>query len=198
VIHDLRGTPEPFEFGDTGPNPVGPVSPRAYLPTERELPLPPPRRRRTAWVGWTLAVMLLMGAGGFVFSITRMMRPHPPQHVGSGPLTPLPELAAPTMPPVVVTPVDTGTLQVRVDAPNARLLIDGKPLPFDGKQAKLELDAAHEHELQVSAPGRRKVVRQVTVEPGATLSLDLSLPHDTRSASDHRGDPDYLMDPFGK
>jgi hypothetical protein len=96
----------------------------------------------------------------------------------------------------VTTPARPGALIVRVDASNARVLLDGKPVTLDGRTARIEVPAPGEHELQLSAPGRKKILRPVVVEAGATLELEMALPHESR-APERRNDPDYLVDPFG-
>jgi serine/threonine protein kinase len=197
-IRELRGTPEPLEMADTGPNAVLPVSPRAYLPTEHELPLPPPGRRRSRLgrVAAVSALMIAAAIGAGLYGRVRLQRRAPAGGVGSGPLAPIdsppPRIIAPT-----VTPIAAGRLVVRIDASGARMLLDGKPVDVDGRIARIDVPSPGQHDLALSAPGRKRIVRMVTVEPGATLELDLSLPREARSAADHRNDPDYLMDPFG-
>jgi serine/threonine-protein kinase len=202
VIHELRGTPEPLELADTGPHPVTAVSPRAHVPTERVLPaLPPPRPRAPLWRFVTAGLVVVAAAGG-AYQLLRVSRPHPP--VGGGPLTPIGVVTPPPLRVVDTTPRTAPTvtplsraalLIVRVDAPNAHVFLDGKSMPLDGRVARIDVATPGEHELALSAPGRKKILRPVVVEAGATLELEVPLPHESR-APGKRNDPDYLVDPF--
>jgi len=228
AIHELRGTPPPLDWdtmapspGRLTPAPAGasqPSASRPGVPAPSTLdvdPLPPPRGRRTLWLA---AGLVLFGCGaGLLASLMSKgshadQRPTIAQPLSQAATAPSPaktELPAPTTPAVA----NEGTLVVRVDAANARIELDGSLVAQSASGARLRVGAG-EHELVVTAPGRRRYATRIGVASASTVELPIHLHHDAEPATasaaaspppkaaepkkphEKRNDPDYLVDPF--
>jgi serine/threonine-protein kinase len=159
-----------------------------------------PRKRGPVIVAAVLAVALVIAS---LLVATRARTPAPPVVVATpAPIVAAPAPAAPAPAPTVAT---LATLVVHVDAPNAHLVLDGKPL---GGGPRFTI-APGAHELTAGAPKRREVHRAITLVAGAVLELDVTLPALAVAAPApapkksaprpaHKGDRDFMIDPFGK
>jgi hypothetical protein len=221
IIHELRGTPPPFDWDNATPSPVRvrtptPSQPGAPAPSTLDVdPLPAPGRRRFIYV---VAGVLLFGIGaGLLASLMakrggteRSQIAQPLSQPATVPSPAKTELPAPTTPAVA----NEGTLVIRVDATNARIELDGALVAQSASGARLRVGAG-EHDLVVTAPGRRRYATRVGVASTGTVELPVHLHHDGEPASaapppaakaakpaeskkprEKRNDPDYLVDPF--
>jgi serine/threonine protein kinase len=228
ILHELRGTPPPFDWETMAPSPGrvvpasaspsspgAPEAPRSTLDVD---PLPPPRRRRTLWLALGLG---LFGCGGAIFGSLlwkargerdRPQIAQPLSQPATAPSSPRTELPSPATPAVN----NEGTLVVRVDAPNARIELDGQLIAQSASGARLRVESG-EHALTVTAPGRHRYSGRVTLASGATVESAIHLRREgerevaaapapklsapaaaspKQPGADKRHDPDYLVDPF--
>lgn len=77
--------------------------------------------------------------------------------------------------------VQTGTLRVNVNIPNASVAIDGSPAGFADVDGGFTSDAVAEgeHTVEVTAEGYRTYRGSVSVRPGETFELDVELEEGT-------------------
>jgi eukaryotic-like serine/threonine-protein kinase len=191
VLHELRGTPPPFDWETMAPSPGRLVAPSAASssPSSSSRPgaaeaarstpsLAPssPRGRRTLWLGLGLG---LFGAGAALFgslawkSHERPKIEQPLSQPATAPSRSGTELPVPTTPAVD----NEGTVVVRVDAANARIELDGQLIAQSASGARLRVEAG-EHALTVTAPARRRYTGRVTLASGATVDIAVHLHHD--------------------
>jgi hypothetical protein len=86
---------------------------------------------------------------------------------------PAPPPASNIEPPVLEPPVRVkheGTVVVRVDAPDARIEVDGRMIAQSASGARVRVEAG-EHAVSVSSPGRRPYRSHIAV--GADASVDV-------------------------
>ncbi|HEX6838159.1 MAG TPA: protein kinase [Polyangia bacterium] len=203
AIHELRGTPPPFDWDSMAPSPgrlVEPASssaPGAATPSASQPgaphaprstldvdPLPAPGRRRTLWIALGLAAVgcgaAMLTALPWRTSPAQPERPtigQPLSHSETASSRAKTELPAPTAPAVD----DEGTLVVRVDAANARIELDGQLIAQSASGARLRVEPG-EHALAVTAPGRRRYSGRVAVATGATIEVPIRLHRDSEPA----------------
>jgi hypothetical protein len=150
--------------------------------------------RRWLWIVVAAFVVLFAALAGVFF----WPRPPsaPPVAVPSAPVRPV---SQPSPPPVVVepAPVKRGTLVVRVNADNARIELDGEVLAQSARTARVDVDAANDHQLTVSAPGYRPTTRRVRVGAAATVETEVVLRKpETKTAPKAAEDPNAAVDPY--
>jgi serine/threonine-protein kinase len=172
------------------PAPARPVPPPVARPASRHVGL-------VAWLVCGLAV--LVGAGLVV-----ARRPHAPAHLPLAVRAPLQTAAQPVAvaPPAQrpsPPPARASTLVVNVDAPDARIQVDGRLIADAAASARAKFEQPGEHVLIVSAPGRKPYRSHVAVAAGATVQVSVHLGHPSAKSrkAPGAGDPDYLVDPFG-
>jgi hypothetical protein len=100
------------------------------------------------------------------------------------------------------------TLAIKVNAPDARIELDGKLLAENAHEGRFNVDGG-DHELVVSAAHRKTAHRTVHLNPGAEMDVDLELekvappappprPQPAPVKTKRKGDRDYMVDPFAK
>ena len=126
---------------------------------------------------------------GTTFRIELLMEKLPPGRVSETPVVaPPPPMPPPgsyipprtpprrSIPPQgIPMPALTCTLSLNVQPPNADVLIDGERwMSSDGQRFVIQLMPG-EHSLQVDRPGFQSFTRQIALQDGETLSLNVSL-----------------------
>ena len=138
-----------------------------------------PRRNKVA-LGATLIGVAMM-VGGYLYAESRHPKTHPVQPVVAAPtmvVTPVAPAARPVVAPRVTT------LRITTQPAGAVVTIDGKsqgrttPLLLD------QLESDQEHTLHLELDGYRDEDRKVTLAPGETRSIELSL---TKEPAKHHG-----------
>jgi eukaryotic-like serine/threonine-protein kinase len=184
LIRELRGTPVPVAFGDTGPMSLGRMEAAPTTPAVPPLSPSLPARRSTPWV---VAAVVAAAIGGALF----YQRGSAPPAQVQAPVIAAPA-ALPVAPPVAPAPrAAPARLVLSVEPGDARILLDGQRV----SAGTLEIAAAGDHQLEVSAPGRKTQTQTLKVTAGSELRVSVRL--ERRRASSRSDDPDYLVDPFG-
>jgi hypothetical protein len=98
---------------------------------------------------------------------------------------------------------------------DAKVIVDGNAVPASGRSVEIVVTTDGDHDLEVSAPGRKTEKQVVVVSGGATVKLELALDRATRSTKQTKPDrpatksdkpkpkpttrdTDYTIDPFKK
>jgi PEGA domain len=73
-------------------------------------------------------------------------------------------------------PAESGTLSLRVNPPDATILIDGEPWERSQGESRFTIDLPEgTHQVEVRKPGYRAYTRSVDIQRGQTLPLNVSL-----------------------
>jgi hypothetical protein len=153
---------------------------------------PAASHKKEAWlVGGAVAVGVV-GVAAAMFGLRTREVPPPPA---------VPAVIAPVAMPAL--PVEAkadpqraapGIIMVRVNVPEAHIELDGHVVATAAQGTRITVEQPGDHELLVSAPGRRTLTKMVTVTPGSTVDLNVKLER-AKAAAHPNGD--YLVDPFG-
>jgi serine/threonine protein kinase len=236
VLRELRDLADDWDLAAPMLTPMPGTQPASFTPRPKTKSRSAQRRNRQ--LRWQAMGLLLIGCGAGLGSglITRF------RHV-SAPAVPaaivLTQPAAPPTPRATVAPQPAtataaaiaavhsatapgpeGTLDVRVDAADARIEVDGRLIAEAASGAHVRL-AAGAHDVDVSAPHRQHYRGHFAVVADSVVAMPVHLhrageklapPPSTRTAAaatnpspPHRrdaqekkkDDPDYLVDPFG-
>jgi hypothetical protein len=201
-------------LGDTGPSGLralesrdAPQKPEAQ-PTPTDSVLPVLRGPPKVLIAST--VFLLAVAVTAVVLKLRQRAPEPAPTAIAAPAAepPAAQPAAPAIPPAPPPIVQPATLVVHVNAPDARIELDGRVLAAAAHEGRFAVERAGAHELVVSAPHRRPFHQTVTLAAGGEMDLPVMLervlpaaatrPAPVHKAAATRGDHDYMIDPFAK
>jgi hypothetical protein len=88
-------------------------------------------------------------------------------------------------------------LVVSTNAADARIEVDGKVVAESAANARIELERQGEHQVLVTAPGKRPFKKTVTIAAGAQLELPVNLLRLASPKPKGSGNKDYMLDPFG-
>jgi serine/threonine-protein kinase len=204
------------------------ASAASVAPTEYQAPRP--KKGRIFAIGGIVATVAI-GVVVIAFVATRKGSGAEPADVPPAPTaspSPSPPAAAAATIPIpipvaspiaspVETPVTGGRLALALNVDDATVVLDGKTVSASGRNPEIAVLTDGDHDLEVSAPGRKTKKQVVVVTGGATVKLEVALERAGRSGKSDAAKPtkptrptkptkpakptrdtDYTIDPFKK
>jgi hypothetical protein len=200
IIEDKEDTETlDLEISHAPEEPAVAASPSVIVETG-EVALPPRRPVRRARIALVGGGALLLAAAGLVGASMRSkpIQVPPAIIVKTVVAAPPPIAATPPPPPPLKAPAARITIELDVAA--AQIWLDGKLVGDGVRRARVAIDRAGKHVIEVAAPRRRPYRRELVVADGADLDLRITLVRATsafRRAKVRTTDGDYLVNPFG-
>jgi serine/threonine-protein kinase len=193
----------PASADGIGPKPV--QTPQGLTPAEEAeaiVLVPSGERKRWFLVGGGVAVLLSLLAVVVLRSSTPKVAP-PPVKAEPAPTLMLPPPTAPPAPAPAVAP-QPAIVVVNTNVDGARIELDGKVVAESARNARLEVEGAGEHDLAVSATGKKPFKQHFTATPGAIIEMPITLRSASTSGGSRPARPKvkkdngfYMLDPLG-
>jgi hypothetical protein len=157
-------------------------------------------------VGLLLTVLAVLAVlTGVGFSRREQLFEHEPAPVVAPATTPAPSAPTELPSPVAAPPETPAILVVNTNVPDARIELDGKVVANAVRNARLEVTLSGEHELTVSAAGRRSFQKTFAISAGSVLEMPVTLkaaptagasrPKKQQQPKNENGF--YMLDPLG-